>query len=50
MDEFAFGGSPYASLGDKTDANDSFQLAEFQADIGNDGGLEPLTDITDVTG
>ncbi len=50
LDEFAFGGSPYASLGDKTDANDSFQLAEFQADIGNDGGLEPLTDITDVTG
>jgi ABC-type branched-subunit amino acid transport system substrate-binding protein len=49
LDDFSFPGSPYASLGDKTDANDSFQLAEFQADIGRNGGLEPLTEITDVT-
>lgn len=49
LEEFAFGVSPFASLGDKTDANDSFQLAEFSADVGRNGGLEPLTDVTDVT-
>lgn len=50
LDEFAFGVSPFASLDDKTDANDSFQLAQFSADVGRNGGLEPLTDVTDVTG
>lgn len=49
MGEFSFGGFPYASLGKKTDANDSFQLAEFQADVGAEGGLAPITKIIDVT-
>ncbi len=49
LDEFSYGASPYASLSDKSDANDSFQLTEFRGDVGQDGGLEPLTDLIDVT-
>lgn len=48
--EFSIPGQPFASLGpDKTDSNDSFQLVSFDPTIGQDGGLEPLTEITDVT-
>lgn len=50
LDQFTIPGQPFASLGpDKFDSNDSFQLVEFDPDIGQDGGLSALTDIEDVT-
>lgn len=50
LDEFSIATQPFASLGaDKFDSNDSFQLVAFAADLGPTGGLDPLTDIQDVT-
>lgn len=48
--EFSILGQPFSSLGpDKFDSNDSFALASFNPDMGDAGGLEPLTEIRDVT-
>lgn len=50
LGEFTIPGQPFASLGpDKFTSNDSFRLAEFDPDVGQDGGLEPVTEIEDVT-
>lgn len=50
LGDLSLPGQAFASLGpDKHDANDSFRLVEFDPDIGQTGGLSPLTDIADVT-
>lgn len=50
LQEFSIAGQPFASFGpDKFDSNDSFRLVEFDPDAGPTGGLEPLTEIQDVT-
>lgn len=43
-------GVPFGSLGpDKPDISDSFQLTEFDASSGENGGLVPITDLIDGT-
>lgn len=49
LTQFATPGLPFASFGDKFDANDSFRLGSFNPDIGAEGGLDPITEIQDVT-
>ncbi len=50
LDDFSIATQPYASFGvDKFDSNDSFQLVAFDPDLGPTGGLDPLTDVQDVT-
>lgn len=50
MGSFTIPGQPFASLGpDKHDSNDSFQLVEFNPDLGAHGDYDPLTEIMDVT-
>ena len=42
-------GFPFASLGpDKFDADDSFRLAVFDATLGEEGELAPLTEISNA--
>jgi ABC-type branched-subunit amino acid transport system substrate-binding protein len=48
--DFEAPGQPFASLGkSKFTTNDSFQLAEFDPDTGQNGSLKGMTDIEDVT-
>ncbi len=48
--DFSIATQPFASLGpDKFFSNDSFRLVSFSPEAGPTGGLEPLTDIQDVT-
>ena len=49
LTQFSLPGQPFASLGDKFDSNDSFELVAFNPDIGADGGFDTLTEVTDVT-
>ena len=50
LPDFAIATEPFASLGpDKFSSNDSFQLVTFNPDKGPTGGLDPLSDIQDVT-
>jgi ABC-type branched-subunit amino acid transport system substrate-binding protein len=50
MGKFTIPGQRFASLGpDKHDSNDSFQLVEFNPDLGSDGDYDALTEIADAT-
>jgi hypothetical protein len=50
MGKFSIPGQQFASLGpDKHDSNDSFQLVEFNPDLGSDGDFDALTEIADAT-
>jgi len=50
LDDFSIATQPFASLGpDKLDSNDSFQLVSFDPDLGPTGGLDPMTDVQDLT-
>jgi hypothetical protein len=50
MGKFSIPGQQFASLGpDKHDSNDSFQLVEFNPDLGTDGDFDALTEIADAT-
>lgn len=47
---FSLPGEEFSSLGpDKFDANDSWRLASFNPDLGENGDYDALTDITDAT-
>ena len=51
LSEFSLPAQPYGSLSaEKHDSNDSFRLVEFNPDLGQNGGFDDLTDISDVQG
>lgn len=50
LGDFELPGQPFNSLSaDKMDSNDAFRLVSFNPDIGQNGGFDDITDISDVT-